>query len=158
MNSLCFPLLVLKESITTELVLSCFHGCCWETFCIFAYCGLVVEIQIHLTAKTKRCSPSNVYQAFQGPKNSLPEFMNFKLFGKTFLVVKIISLDFFWAIHSASEKSANREVGFLLSQGGPEKLSGASLSFCSDTVLWIEHEDLQYQEPPAADFLLVRCD
>ncbi|CAJ1416030.1 unnamed protein product [Effrenium voratum] len=30
---------------------------------------------------------------------------------------------------------------------GPEKLSGASLSFCSDTVLWIEHEDLQYQEP-----------
>ena len=21
------------------------HGCCWETFCIFAHCGLVVEIQ-----------------------------------------------------------------------------------------------------------------
>ena len=28
-----------------------FLGCCWETFCIVASCGLVVEIQIHLTAK-----------------------------------------------------------------------------------------------------------
>ena len=27
------------------------HGCCWDTFYIFAYCGLVVEIQIHSTAK-----------------------------------------------------------------------------------------------------------
>ena len=27
------------------------HGCCWETCCIFASCGLVGEIQIHLTAK-----------------------------------------------------------------------------------------------------------
>ena len=26
-------------------------GCCWETFYISAYCGLVVEIQIHSTAK-----------------------------------------------------------------------------------------------------------
>ena len=33
--------------------------------------------------------------------DSLPEFMNFKLFGKTILVV-IISLNIFWAIHSAS--------------------------------------------------------
>ena len=34
---------------------------------------------------------------------SLPEFMNFKLFGKTVLVVKQMCLDFFWAIYSASE-------------------------------------------------------
>ena len=27
------------------------HGCGWETFCIFAYCGLVVGIQIHLSAQ-----------------------------------------------------------------------------------------------------------
>ena len=33
---------------------------------------------------------------------SLPEFMNFKLFGKTILVV-IIKFELFWAIHSASE-------------------------------------------------------
>ena len=32
------------------LVVSFKHGCCWETFYIFACCGLVVEIQIHLTA------------------------------------------------------------------------------------------------------------
>ena len=35
--------------------------------------------------------------------DSLPEFMNFKLFGKTILVVNIKSGYFFWAIHSASE-------------------------------------------------------
>ena len=29
----------------------------------FAYCGFVVEIQIHLTAKTIFCSPSTVNQA-----------------------------------------------------------------------------------------------
>ena len=34
--------------------------------------------------------------------NSLPEFMNFKLFGKTILVVNI-KFELFWAIHSASE-------------------------------------------------------
>ena len=33
---------------------------------------------------------------------SLPEFMNFKLFGKTILVVDI-KFGLFWAIHSASE-------------------------------------------------------
>ena len=31
-----------------------FHGCCWETFYIFAYCGLVVEIQIHLAAQIRK--------------------------------------------------------------------------------------------------------
>ena len=39
------------------------HGCRWEAFFvlhIFACCGLVVEIQIHLTAK--KCSPSNINQ------------------------------------------------------------------------------------------------
>ena len=30
--------------------LSLFHGCFWEAFYIFASCGLVVEIQIHLAA------------------------------------------------------------------------------------------------------------
>ena len=32
----------------------------WQTFYIFACCGLVVEIQIHLTAKTENmfCSPN----------------------------------------------------------------------------------------------------
>ena len=34
---------------------------------------------------------------------SLPEFMHFKLFGKTVLVVNIKVGYFFWAIHSASE-------------------------------------------------------
>ena len=29
---------------------------CWETFYIFAYCGLVVDIQIHLTAKKETIS------------------------------------------------------------------------------------------------------
>ena len=34
------------------------HGCRWETFCIFAYCGLVGNP--HLTAKVQFCcSPSN---------------------------------------------------------------------------------------------------
>ena len=33
------------------------HGCCWETFYIFAYCRLVVEIRIHLTAKTYIFAP-----------------------------------------------------------------------------------------------------
>ena len=27
------------------------HGCCWETSYIFASCGLVVELQIHLSAE-----------------------------------------------------------------------------------------------------------
>ena len=36
-----------------------FHGCCWQTFYIFAYCGLVGNP--HLTAKHLNfCSPSNV--------------------------------------------------------------------------------------------------
>ena len=30
---------------------------CWETFCFVAYCGLVVEIQIHLTARIKILAP-----------------------------------------------------------------------------------------------------
>ena len=35
------------------------HGCCWGAFYIFAYCGLVVEIQIHLTSKQQNvCSPN----------------------------------------------------------------------------------------------------
>ena len=25
-----------------------YHGCCWDTFCMFAYCGLVVEIPTSL--------------------------------------------------------------------------------------------------------------
>ena len=28
------------------------HGCCWETFYAFAYCGLVVEIPTQLLAFT----------------------------------------------------------------------------------------------------------
>ena len=37
------------------------HGCCWETFYIFAYCGLVGNP--HLTAKNYFfCSPFNVNQ------------------------------------------------------------------------------------------------
>ena len=31
------------------------HGCCWETFCIFAYCGLVGNP--HLTAKNHFFAP-----------------------------------------------------------------------------------------------------
>ena len=37
------------------------HGCCWETFYICAYCGLVVEIPTELL-RFKICSPSNVNQ------------------------------------------------------------------------------------------------
>ena len=36
------------------------------------------------------------------PPSSLPEFMNFKLFGKTSLVVNL-KFGLFWAIHSGSE-------------------------------------------------------
>ena len=32
------------------------HGCCWETFYIFACCGLVVEIP-HITAKIQIVAP-----------------------------------------------------------------------------------------------------
>ena len=47
--------IVCREYLSWRLALSCrfrqaiwaCHGCCWETFYIFAYCGLVVEIQIH---------------------------------------------------------------------------------------------------------------
>ena len=38
------------DSLRLEPPQSPGHGC-WETFCIFAYCGLVVEFQHHLTAK-----------------------------------------------------------------------------------------------------------
>ena len=34
----------------SKMEVSSQHGCCWETFHVFAYCGLVVEIP-HLTAK-----------------------------------------------------------------------------------------------------------
>ena len=36
------------------------------------------------------------------PMSSLPEFMNFTLFGKTIFGLNL-KFDFFWAIHSASE-------------------------------------------------------
>ena len=36
-------------------------------------------------------------------RDSLPEFMNFELFGKAILVVNI-EFELFWAIHSASEE------------------------------------------------------
>ena len=42
------------QNLLEHVVSSCFGmclGCCWETFYMFAYFGLVVEIQIHLTAK-----------------------------------------------------------------------------------------------------------
>ena len=45
----------------------------------------------------------HLHDAFGRPALvSLPEFMNFKLFGKTILVVNI-KFGLFWAIHSASE-------------------------------------------------------
>ena len=56
--------------ITTHWVT---HGCCLETFYMFAYCGLVGNS--HLAAKTYFvCSPSNVNQeAVQDPRASLFE-------------------------------------------------------------------------------------
>ena len=33
--------------VYSNVTLPISHGCCWETFYMFAYCGLVVEIQIH---------------------------------------------------------------------------------------------------------------
>ena len=48
---------------------------------------------------------------------SLPEFMNFKLFGKTILVV-IIKFELFWAIHSASEASQWIPRGCTSCSGG----------------------------------------
>ena len=38
-----------------------FHGCCWETLYMFAYCGVVVEIPTELL-KLFFCSPFNVNQ------------------------------------------------------------------------------------------------
>ena len=46
-------------------------GCCWETFYMFAYCGLVELNSNHSTAKTYFvCSPSNVNQGFSLPSNA----------------------------------------------------------------------------------------
>ena len=36
-----------------------FHGCCWETCYMFAYCGLVVEIPTELLKNENLCSPFN---------------------------------------------------------------------------------------------------
>ena len=64
-----------------------------------------------------RRGTSNFGQFQFSQENSLPEFMNFKLFGKTILVA--IKFELFWAIHSASEKRSLRgsgwvRLGFLL--------------------------------------------
>ena len=47
--------------------------------------------------------PTSILRATQSKNHSLPEFMNFKLFGMAILVGNVKFGYFFWAIHSASE-------------------------------------------------------
>ena len=45
-----------------QKVITHFHGCCWETFYIFAYCGLVENP--HLTAKLQFFAPLPTSKVF----------------------------------------------------------------------------------------------
>ena len=60
------------------------------------------------TCPTLRASRTDVHSEKIFVKYSLPEFLNFELFGKTVLVANIKFGLFFWAIHSASENTRDK--------------------------------------------------
>ena len=55
-----------------------FHGCCWETFYIFAYCGLVVEIP-QLLKFDFLLLPSLKFRVFKIPRVGMPRHSHWAL-------------------------------------------------------------------------------